>query len=74
MVHGSTIGSQLACHPPHLQHLNNIQALGVKVATRSFNICKDLDLACPVPAGEHVVAKFKLVGFCVLCLYRYIYI
>lgn len=36
-----------------------IKALGVKVATRHFNICKDLDVVCPVPAGEEVVAKFK---------------
>ncbi len=36
-----------------------IKSLGVKVATRSFSICDDLDLACPVPAGDHVVAKFR---------------
>lgn len=36
-----------------------IKALGVKVATRHFNICKDLDVQCPVPAGEEVVARFR---------------
>lgn len=36
-----------------------ISAKGIKIATRHFDICRDIDLACPVPAGEQVVAKFK---------------
>lgn len=36
-----------------------ISAKGIKMATRHFDICRDIDLVCPVPAGEQVVAVFR---------------
>ena len=39
----------------------DIQALGMKVATRKFKVCKDIGLTCPLAPGKEV-SSLKGVG------------